>query len=528
MDRFPELVQALKSGRMSRRAFLQTAAAAGVGAVLATSTADQVLAQTVKRGGHFRIGHSGGSTTDTYDPATFNNGRMRNFISATCNYLLEVDSKGVAQPELALGFEPNADATQFTVKLRRGVTFHDGKTFKAEDVIASVNHHRAEKSTSAVKAVLKPIKEVRSDDDYTVVFTLEEGNADFPYVFTDYHLPIYPSRDGKLDTSKIVGTGGYTVERDEPGVRAQLKRNPNYWKEGHANFDSAEIITVSDVVSRTNALSTDEIDAMDRPNLSTVQMLGRRPGVRIMQSTGTQYYSMLMDTRNSPFGNPDFRKAMKHAVDREMVVKNILRGYAKVGNDNPITPAYRFYNDALEQHKYDPDKAKFYLNKAGVSNVSLDLSVSNAPYAGAVDSAVLFKEHTAKAGINLNITREPEDGYWTNVWRKKPFCIGYIGGRGTVDWMFSTSFADGSPWNDTHWKNDRFNMLLKSGRAELNDAKRKEIYFEMQQIVHDDGATVIYALPDIVIAVRDRVRNRPVSVNWEMDGDRCIDRWWFA
>jgi peptide/nickel transport system substrate-binding protein len=527
MDRFSELVQALKSGRLSRRAFLQTAAAAGVGAALATATADQAMAQ-VKRGGHFRLGASGGSTTDTYDPATFNNGRMRNFISASCNYLLEVNNKGEAAPELALSFEPNADATKFTVKLRRGVTFHDGKSFKAEDVIASVNHHRAETSSSAVKAILKPITDVRAEDDYTVTFTLEDGNADFPYIFTDYHLPIYPSRDGKLDVTKLVGTGGYIVERDEPGVRAQLKRNPNYWKEGHANFDSAEIITVSDVVSRTNALTTGEIDAMDRPSLSTIQMLARRPGIRIMEATGSQYYSMLMDNRIKPFDNPDFRLAMKHAIDREMVVKTILRGYAKVGNDNPITPAYRYYNDTMEQRKYDIDKAKFHLNKAGLSNVSLDLSVSNAPFAGAVDAAVLFKEHAAKAGINLNIVREPEDGYWTNVWRKKPFCIGYIGGRGTVDWMFSTSFADGSPWNDTHWKNDRFNMLLKSARAELNEVKRKEIYFEMQQIARDDSGTAVFALPSIVVAVRDKVQNRPVSVNWEMDGDRCIDRWWFA
>jgi peptide/nickel transport system substrate-binding protein len=528
MDRFPELLQALRLGRMSRRAFLQNALAAGVGATVATSVADQALAQTVKRGGHFRLGSSGGSTTDSYDPATFNNGRMRNFISASCNYLLEINSKGEAAPELALSFEPNANATSFTVKLRRGITFHDGKTFKAEDVIASVNHHRTETSSSAVKAILKPIVDIRSEDDYTVVFKLEEGNADFPYIFTDYHLPIYPSRDGKLDTSKIVGTGGYIVERDEPGVRAQLKRNPNYWKEGHANFDSAEIITISDVVARTNALTTVAIDGMDRPGLSTIQLLAKRPGVRIMQATGSQYYSVLMDTRVAPFDNLDFRLAMKHAIDREMIIKTILRGYAKTGNDNPITPAYRYHNDTLEQRKYDIEKAKHHLKKSGVGNVSLDLSVSNAPFAGAVDAAVLFKEHAAKAGINLNIIREPEDGYWTNVWRKKPFCVGYIGGRGTVDWMFSTSFAEASPWNDTHWKNDRFNMLLKSARAELNEAKRKEIYFEMQQIVRDDGATIIFALPDIVVAVRDRVKNRPVSVNWEMDGDRCIDRWWFA
>lgn len=527
MDRFDELTAALKSGRMSRRMFLQTAAALGASTALTTSVAD-AFAATPKRGGHFRLGASGGSTSDTFDPANFNNGRMRNLMGACCNYLLEINDKGEAVPELALSFEPNADATRYTVKLRKGVTFHDGKTFKAEDVVASINHHRGESSSSAVKAILKAITDIKVDDDYTVVFTLASGNADFPYIFTDYHLPIYPARDGKLDVTKLIGTGGYVLEHNEHGVRASMKRNPNYWKEGHANFDSAEIITISDVVARTNALTTGEIDAMDRVNLSTVQLLSRRPGIRIMEATGSQYYSMLMDTRLKPFDNADFRQAMKYAIDREMVVRTILRGFGKPGNDNPITPAYRFYNDTLEQRKYDPDRAKFHLNRAGMSNISVDFSVSNAPYQGSVDSAVLYKEHAAKAGINLNIVREPEDGYWTNVWRKKPFCMGYIGGRGTVDWMFSTSFAADSPWNDTHWKNDRFNMLLRSARAELNEAKRKEIYFEMQQIVRDDSGTVVHILPSIVNAVSSKVQYRPVATNWELDGDRCIDRWWFA
>jgi peptide/nickel transport system substrate-binding protein len=113
------------------------------------------------------------------------------------------------------------------------------------------------------------------------------------------------------------------------------------------------------------------------------------------------------------------------------------------------------------------------MKKAGMLDHTFNLHAADAAFAGAVDAAVLMKEQAKKAGININVVREPDDGYWSNVWMKKEWCMCYWGGRPIEDMMFSVAYSDGAPWNDTHWKNDRFNELLVSARAELDTDKRR-------------------------------------------------------
>ena len=125
--------------------------------------------------------------------------------------------------------------------------------------------------------------------------------------------------------------------------------------------------------------------------------------------------------------------------------------------------------------------------------------------------------------------REPNDGYWSNVWMKKPWSAVYWGGRPTEDWMFTTAYASGAAWNDTFWENERFNMLLKQARAELDEAKRRAMYEEMQGIVSNDGGVVIPMFASYVMAHSDKVMHpEQVGANWTLDGFRAVERWWFA
>jgi peptide/nickel transport system substrate-binding protein len=344
----------------------------------------------------------------------------------------------------------------------------------------------------------------------------------------DYHLLIMPEVEGKADWKNYVGTGGYVLDNFEPGVRTSLKRNPNYWKEGRAHFDELELLVIADVNARQNAVASGEVDVISRCDLKTVHLLGRRPGVRVEEATGFLHYTAPMDTRAAPFNDNNVRMALKHAVDREQFLETILRGHGTLGNDQPIAPSVPFAAD-LEQRTYDPDKAKWYLKQAGLDSLDVDLSAADAAFAGAVDAAVLTKEQMAPAGINVNVVREPADGYWSNVWLVKPWCMCYWGGRPTCDWMFSQAYAEGANWNDTHWSHERFNMLLKAGRSELDDSKRAEIYREMQQIVRDEGGVVVLAFANYVYAMADKVQHGPdVAANWELDGGRYVERWWFA
>ncbi|MEJ2025489.1 MAG: ABC transporter substrate-binding protein, partial [Deltaproteobacteria bacterium] len=175
---------------------------------------------------------------------------------------------------------------------------------------------------------------------------------------------------------------------------------------------------------------------------------------------------MPMLTDIPPYTNNDVRMALKLAIDRKDFLNRVLKGYGALGNDHPIAPVNRFYAKNLKQREYDPDKAKYYLKKAGMMDHEFRLSTSEAAFQGAEGAAVVFQEHAKRAGVKVKVIREPSDGYWNDVWRKKEFCMSYWSGRPTEDMMFSVVYAANAPWNETHWKNKRFNELLIQARME--------------------------------------------------------------
>jgi len=504
--------------------------AAGLGTSALLSLGPLARAETPKQGGRLRLGVAGASTSDSLDPATWSSIFMQaGLMAGVYNNLSEVDVDGNIVPELAESWEASPDAKIWTFKLRQGVEFHNGKTLSAEDVIASINHHRDENSKSAAKSIVESIVDIRADGPTTVVFELASGNADFPFIVNDYHLVIMPSKDGKADWQSVIGTGGYTLESLEHGVRMLLKRQPNYWKANRAHFDEAELISIADVTARMNALVTGEVDAINRVDLKTLHLLQRKPNVVIEEVTSNQHFSMPMFVDHAPFDDLNVRLALKLAIDREALLQTILRGHGALANDHPIGPSNRFYAKELEQRQYDPEKARWHLQQAGLDKLTVDLHAADAAFNGAVDSAVLFKEHAAKAGIEINVVREPNDGYWSNVWLQKPFCMSYWGGRPTEDWMFSLTYSADAKWNDTHWQNARFNELLIQARAELDEAKRRAMYVEMQQLVRDDGGTIIPLYANYIDARSTKLAHPDkIASNWDLDGWKIVERWWFA
>ncbi|MBU2484374.1 MAG: peptide ABC transporter substrate-binding protein, partial [Alphaproteobacteria bacterium] len=228
----------LSEGQIDRRQFIKAAIAAGLAVPSALTLATDVLAATPKKGGKLRLGSSYGSTTDTLDAGTSEHGMTQAINYARGNQLTEISNEGVLVPELAESFEPANGAKTWIFDLRKGVEFHNGKTMTADDVIATFNYHRDENSKSAAKGLLGGVTDIKKDGDNRVIFELSGGNADFPFIVSDYHIMIMPSTDGKIeDPNSPVGTGGYIIETFEPGVRTTAKRNPNFFKEGRAHFD---------------------------------------------------------------------------------------------------------------------------------------------------------------------------------------------------------------------------------------------------------------------------------------------------
>jgi peptide/nickel transport system substrate-binding protein len=529
MDNLQKVNHLYSQNKISRRQFIRYLSAMGISSALIPSFfSGKAFAASPNKGGHFRQAISGAATSDSLDPAMLLANHAINTSYQVSNCLVEIDHNFNPIPELAESWEATPDAKTWIFKLRKGVEFHNGKSFTADDVIFSINHHRGEASKSAAKPYLKTIEEIKADGPNAVIIKLSEGNADFPFIMSDYHLRMYPDGTSGQDWEKGIGTGGFILETWEPGVKSITKRNPNYFKTDRAHFDSVETLAISDVNARSNALKTGRVDVIDRVDLKTVHLLKRMKNINVTAITGTMHYSMPMHVDKAPYDNLDVRMALKLAVNREELVDKILKGYGEVGNDHPISSIARYHAANLEQRTYDPDKAKFHMKKAGMLDHTFNLHAADAAFAGAVDSAVLYQESAKKAGIKIKVVREPDDGYWSNVWLKKEWCMCYWGGRPTEDMMFSTAYAAGAPWNDSHWANDRFNVLLKEARAELDDTKRRQMYTEMQSICKDDGGVIIPMFNQIVEAHSKKLAHGPISAHQELDGNNNAERWWFA
>ena len=180
---------------------------------------------------------------------------------------------------------------------------------------------------------------------------------------------------------------------------------------------------------------------------------------------------------------------------------------------------------------FDPDKAAFHYKKSGHSG-TIQLSAADAAFAGAVDAAQLIAASAAQAGINIEVVREPNDGYWSNVWNKKGWSACYWGGRPTEDWMFSAAYTADTEWNDTAWKTTdaavKFNKLVVEARAELDQNRRRDIYAECQTLIHDDGGCLLPMFFNYVWARGKNVMHGDMAANWDTDGAKCGERWWFA
>jgi peptide/nickel transport system substrate-binding protein len=515
----------LQQGRIGRREFMGRSAALGISSALATTLAGKAASAAPKKGGHLILGIDSAGSGDSIDPATYTANYMQVVGMQLYNTLCEVDEHARVQPSLAVSWEAKPGAAEWVVKLRKGVQFHNGKEMTATDVIYSINHHRSKDSKSAAKAFLDPVTDIKASDKYEITITLNAGNADLPFILADYHIGI-TAEGSPFD--KGVGTGAFILEHFEPGVKASTKRNPNYWNTGNRGWvDSVDTLAINDPTARVNALQSGAIHVMNRISPKIVDLVKHNAKIQIFNYTSAGHYCFPMLCTVPPFDNNDLRLALKYGINREQIVKTILRGYGTVANDSPIAKFLPFAANDIPQHKYDPDKARFHFKKSGFDG-PVQLSVADAAFAGAVDTAQLMQAHYAKAGITLAITREPSDGYWDNVWMKKPFSASYWGGRPTIDLMFSIAYKSDAPWNESFWKRPDFDKKLLEARSELDAAKRAALYHDMQAMVIDEGGELIPMFNNFIEGASRKVQGYVPIPFLEMSGLRVAEKVWLA
>ena len=513
------------AGRMNRRDFLGRAAALGVTATFAnTLLAGAARAQAPQKGGDLRMGLTGGESTNSLDPAKWLTQVPQNFGSTWGELLvLQSPEDGSPQPVLAESWEASDDAKEWRFKVRKGITFHNGKDLTPEDVAQTYRRHSDEKTESAALGVLRGLGEIAVDGD-NVVFKLEHGNADLPLLLTDYHLVIQPN-GGYDKPDEGVGTGPYKVEVNEPGVRHVSTKYDGYWRDDVGHVGSIEVIVMNDATARMAALQSGQVHIINRVEPRTVALLARAPGVHIESTPSKGHYVFIMHCNTAPFDNHDLRMSLKYAIDREQMVNQILMGHASIGNDFPINESYALFPSGLEQRAYDPDKAKHHFQKSGHSGPIL-LRTADVAFPGAVDAAQLFQQQAAQAGIEIQVQREPGDGYWTEVWNKQPFCASYWGGRPTQDSMYSTAYTSGADWNDTRFFDEGFDKIILEARAELDQDKRAQLYRDAATKVRDDGGLILPMFNDFLDARREEVQGWVRDPNHETSNLRAATRVW--
>lgn len=495
-----------KSG-VTRREFTKGMATAGIGLITLSSPFIRPLtakAATPKMGGFARIAFESSSPNDTLDPM-----RVTSNIDATrCfmiyNNLVRMGPDLLPKPQLSESWESNSTATEWTFKLRKGVEFHNGKTLTSADVVYTVGRHMGEKSESVIKAYMAQIDEVKADGKHTVRFKIKNPNAEFPILLSSCRAGIVP--EGHEDFENPIGTGPFKKQEWKPGIQAIFVRNNNYYKEGLPYLDRVKTFSIPDKVARVSTLLSGEIEVAFGLDAKSVPIIEMSKNAELAYSRSGQlvYQAMMID--RAPTNNEDFRLAMKYLQDRERVIKSVYKGYAQVGNDHPIAPTDPMYCKDLSVRPYDPDKAKFHLKKAGMEKAKIEIYNSSTAGPGNVEQSLLFQKTAAKAGLTVFIKQTPPEGYWSHTAMKYPIFGSHWNARPTADLMYTTMVMSTASWNETKYMNEKLDKLIIEARGELDMARKKEIWCDLQRMIHEDGGCLISCFVDYLDAKNTKLQ----------------------
>ncbi len=512
MEKKDLLVSEFLKGKVSRRDFQSGLMSLGLGAAAAAALVKDTISRThasePKTGGSLRAAFTGSSAADTLDPTLIvgsaDIGRSGLLYNRLIDYLPDQGIVG----NLATSWEPNEDATRWTIELLDGVEFHNGKTLTAADVAYSFNRHLDPDEGSPANAYLGDVESITTDGDKYVVFNMKTPNADVPYLLTEYHFTAQPEGSDKASyhTVGAVGTGAWKVREYEPGIFAVFERHPNYHRTGRPYVDEIESWGIPDPSSRVNALLGDEVDIMIGLDPPLVNAVAEASNAEVLNQPGGAHPTYPMRCDQAPYSDNNVRMALKHAVDRERMLQLGWDNLGTVGRDHPIPQHDPFFAADIEALPRDPDMAAYYLKQAGMENASFELHASEDNFGGA-NASVVMAELMNEAGVNVTVKRVPADGYWNAVWMKVPWCGSSWYGRPTADLMFAIAYISGGSWNETFWSHERFDQLVAEARSTVDTDLRKELYRECQLILRDEGGSVIPVFTNWLDAYHSRVKD---------------------
>jgi peptide/nickel transport system substrate-binding protein len=475
-----------------------------------------------RRGGRLRIGHVGSGSAETLDPllqfSFIDSARALNLFDG----LTAPAPDGEIRYRLAESLEPNADATVWQLKLRKGVTFHDGSELTADDVLFTFQRIVDEKLTAA--ALIDPVdlKRTRKRGPHEIELVLTRGVAELPSVLSTHLLMI--TKQGAKEFSNPVGTGPFKFESFKAGERSLFSRNPDYWETGRPYVDEVESISIPDDAARLNALRSGEVELLEFLSFTQARALQDSPAIKLVAAKGNNTTPLYMRVDKAPFSDVRVRTALKLAVDREKVVETALLGFGEVSNDvfGQGSPGY---SEALEQRQYDPEQARSLLKQAGQENLTVSLVTSTAG-PGMLEAATAIAEQAKAAGINIKLNKVPAsdlfntDLYYLKAafsqtqWSHKPWQDHVLQG------LLKTA-----PFNETHWAKPGFDEAYFKAVAILDENERYAAYAELQQEQWDEGGYIIWGVQDLIDAASSKVQGIEPNPHYNLGRYSFKDYW---
>jgi peptide/nickel transport system substrate-binding protein len=515
----------------SRRDLLRFSAAGGVavgaGALLAacgssssggtTPAAGTTPAVgTPKKGGTLRIGMSAGGPIDAINPLAPGLPTDYGRIPQVYENLISWDDNLRPIPYLAESMTSNANATEWTIQVRKGVTFHSGKPLTADDVIFTFQSILNPKAPGygAGPLSLVDAKNIKKVGTYTVKVPCTAPFSTFMETLPVYDFAVIPVG---FNPKKPNGTGPFKVKSFTPGQQSVMVRNPNYWQHNLPYLDELVMIDFADETSQTQALASGQVDAINLLSAASINAV-KSAGKQVVISNGGSFSPWTMRVDLPPFNDVRVRQALRLTLDRQELVNVVFDGHGLIGND--VFSYYDAgYDHDLPQRTQDIDQAKSLLKSAGHDSLTLELVV--APQAqGAISAAQIFKQQAAQAGVTINL-RQITTTAFDNIYTKVPFANSF--------WYYNPYFEEvglatlpTGPFNETHFDNPAYTKLYGQGLASTSQATRTDITHQMQKIDYDTGGYIIPCFTPLIEGLATKVHGDKPSKsglsfnNWDL------------
>lgn len=542
-DTLNRLSDRLRSGQISRRQFIQAllllgvsgagasslaacagnppapaaTAPAGSGQPAAAGTVAPAAPSGPKKGGILKRGWQ---PPTTLDPALQTNVNEIAAVAQIYDWFVWIDEKNQPAPALATRWESSKDGTIWTFELRKGVTFHNGKTLTTDDVIFTFNRLKDKTIGAATADLYANIKEMKAVDASHVQFVLAKANPDLPADLGDYHAAIVAS-DQKDFKGTFNGTGPFIMDKFSPEDRATFKRNPNYWTSGLPYLDGIQDLYAPQLTSHVEALRAGELHMVMGLPAELAETLKKEGKTTLLEGQTNMHFAIRMRSDRGAAKDPRVRQALKLATDRSAILQAARLGYGVAGRDTPIGPAFGDYYLAVPEPKRDVAKAKALLKEAGAENLKITVMAQNSFDVPKI--ATVWKEQLAEAGVTLDINVVPVDSYYQDDgWLQVDYGITDWGSRATPQPYLQLAYVTGAKWNESHWSDPELDQLAAQVASEMDHAKRVELYKKIQRIFVDRGPIIVPYFEKSIVAILPKVKGVAVHPDYSRSTMRSV------